>query len=247
MGLAAFLYMGLVLLLGSLITGITSFGGNLFIIPLLTIVMDVKLAIAYGAYGGLVVLFALLFLYRKHLLWKEGVILGISGLLGVPLGLWIFTTAGAKALLLTCGFCIVFFLVWQAIAGKFHFGEQKVKIFWAVPAGFFSGIMMGAAAMGGPPIVLYAYARKWSKENTIGSVNVAAIIMLAYVLPGMWANLRITPDQAKEIAVGAIFALAGLLCSLPIVHRINTRIFRIGLLLMLGFSAFMLLARGFAQ
>lgn len=246
MSLAALSYACVVLFAGSLVTGITSFGGNLVMIPLLAVIMDIKLAIVFGAYGGLIVLFALFYFYRKTVPWKESVLLGVSGLSGVPLGLWIFTNAGAKVLLLATGFCIILFLIWQIVAARLHIVDKPISMAWALPAGFFSGIMMGAATMGGPPLAIYAFARKWGKEHTISGLIVASAIMLVWVLPAIWRNLSLPPTMLKDIAIGSIFAFLGTLASLPIVHRINIRVFRLGLLLMLALSAFTLIARGIA-
>ena len=244
MEILPFLYQNAIWFFAGLLTGLTSFGGNLFAIPLLALVMPVQDAILLGCLCGTVMIIALAFLYRRRLPWGEAICLGLATLPGVPLGVAFLLHAGPRLLMLAAGGCLLLFLLWQFISGRLHAGEAPISRWWCLPLGFASGIMTGAVGMGGPAIVLYAYLRHWSKENTIGGTSMAAFISMLSVVSAQWGAGLYTAPLLKDSLAGALISVCGILVSLPLVHRINALLFRRLLLIMIALSAVMLLARG---
>ena len=239
-----FLYLNVTWLLGGLLTGLTSFGGNLFAIPLLTLVMPAREAILFGCLSGSAILLGLGFIYRRDVRWLETLCLGLATLPGVPVGAAFLNHAGPRLLLLAAGASLVLFLLWQFLSGRLHVAEKTVGRWWSAPFGFLSGIMMSAVGMGGPPLVLYAYLRHWSKENTIGGANLAAFISMLGVLPAQWASGLYTPELLRDGLLGGLFGIIGIVASVPIVRKVDALLFRRLLLLMIALSAGMLLLRG---
>ena len=244
MDILLFLYQNIIWFLAGLLTGLTSFGGNLFAIPLLGLVIPMRDAILLGCLCGTVTLIALASLYYRWAAWGEIVCLGLASLPGVLLGVAFLQHAGPRLLMLAAGGSLVLFLLWQYISGRLHVAEQPISRWWSLPLGFTSGIMMGAVGMGGPPFVLYAYLRHWSKESTIGGSSLTAAITMLAVLPAQWEAGLYTLPVLKSALVGAVFSVCGILASLPLVHRIDAQLFRRLLLLMIGLSALILLVRG---
>lgn len=244
MDMLLFVYLNCIWFLSGLLTGLTSFGGNLFAIPLLTLVMPARDAILFGCLCGTVIFLGLVFIYRRAALWGETLLLGMATLPGVPLGVYFLHHAGPRLLLLAAGVSLALFLLWQFLAGRLHVAETPISRWCSLPFGFLSGIMMSAVGMGGPPLVLYAYLRHWGKESTICGANLAAGVTMLALLPSQWASGLYTPELLHSALFGALFGLFGIAASVPIVHRINIRLFRRLLLLMLALSAGMLLVRG---
>ncbi|MDE7242165.1 sulfite exporter TauE/SafE family protein [Desulfovibrio sp.] len=244
MDILILLYESIIWFLAGLLTGLTSFGGNLFAIPLLGLAIPMQDAILLGCLCGTVMILALAALYYRWARWGEIVCLGLASVPGVLLGVAFLQHAGPRLLMLAAGGSLVLFLLWQYISGRLHVAEEPVSRWWSVPLGFASGVMMGAVGMGGPPFVLYAYLRHWSKESTIGGGSLTAIITMLAVLPAQWEAGLYTVPVLKAAIVGAVFSVCGILASLPLVHRINARLFRRLLLLMIGASALILLMRG---
>lgn len=244
MDILIFLYESIIWFLAGLLTGLTSFGGNLFAIPLLGLAIPMQDAILLGCLCGTVMILALATLYYRWALWGEIVRLGLASLPGVLLGVAFLQHAGPRLLMLAAGGSLVLFLLWQYVSGRLHVAEAPISRWWSLPLGFASGIMMGAVGMGGPPFVLYAYLRHWSKESTIGGGSLTAIITMLAVLPAQWEAGLYTAPVLKAAIVGAVFSVCGILASLPLVHRIDARLFRRLLLIMIGVSALILLVRG---
>ena len=244
MDILLFVYLNGIWFLAGLLTGLTSFGGNLFAIPLLTLVMPARDAILFGCLSGTVIFLGLGFLYRREARWREIFLLGIATLPGVPLGVYFLHHAGSRLLLLAAGGSLALFLLWQFLAGRLHVAETPISRWSCLPFGFLSGIMMSAVGMGGPPLVLYAYLRHWGKESTICGANLAAAMTMPALLHSQWAAGLYSPQLLHAALFGALFGLFGIAASVPIVHNIDIRLFRRLLLLMIGLSACMLLVRG---
>ncbi|MDE5878705.1 MAG: sulfite exporter TauE/SafE family protein, partial [Desulfovibrio sp.] len=123
-----------------LLTGLTSFGGNLFAIPLLTLVMPAQDAIVIACLSGMVMILALSLLYWRAARWGEIVCLGLSTVPGVVLGVAFLQHAGPRLLLLAAGAAIVLFLLWQFLSGRLHVGDTPVSRWWGVPCGLAGGL-----------------------------------------------------------------------------------------------------------
>lgn len=147
-----FLYQNIIWLFAGILTGLTSFGGNLFAIPLLTLAIPVRDAILIGCLCSTVKMVSLAFLYRRWARWSEVVLLGLATLPGVPLGVAFLQHAGSRLLMFAAGAGLVLFLLWQFISGRLHVAEKPVSRWWSLPLGLAGGIMMSAVSMGGPPL-----------------------------------------------------------------------------------------------
>ena len=244
MTLPLFLYITITWFLAGVLTGLTSFGANLFAIPLLTLVMPAQDAILLGCMSATAVYLSLGLLYCRAAHWAEICVLGLTSLLGVPLGVSFLNQAGPRLLLLGAGCCLVLFLLWQFLAAFLHRTEVPVSRWWCVPLGALSGVMMGAAGMGGPPFVIYAFLRHWSKESTICGTTLSSSFSLLALLPAQWAAGLYTAPLLKAALLGALFGILGIAASVYIIHKVNARLFRRLLLGMLALSAAMLLVRG---
>lgn len=245
MDILPLLFQGFIWFLAGMVTGVTSFGGNLFAIPMLTLAAPVREAILQGCLSGMSMICAVSCIYRRWIPWREVLCIGLATLPGVPLGVAFLQYAGPGLLLCAAGASLILFLLWQWLSRRLHAAEGPVSRWWSLPLGVAAGIMMGAVGMGGPPIALYAYLRHWGKEATIGGLNAACVLTLLGVLAGQWEAGFYTAPILKASLAGAVCSVGGIVASVPLVRRLNARLFRRLLLVMIGFSALMLLARGF--
>ena len=242
----AWLYFCLIWLLAAVLSGLTSFGGNLFAVPLITLALPPREAILFGTLAGSAIFLGMAVVYVRHVLWRETAALTASALLGIPLGVWFLANAGARALLLAAGSALSLFLLWQFGSRYLRKSERAVPAWCAAPFGLLSGIMMSAVSFGGPPLVLYAFLRHWGKTETLGTVNAVSIGIMAFVIPWLWHKGLFTGDLPLLGAAGSIAAFAGIAMSVPLARRLPTGFFRRLLLGMLVLSAIMLFWRGFA-
>lgn len=104
------LYVCLVWFLGGIVNGVTSFGGNLFAVPLMTLALDAKEAIIFGCLAGTSVTVSLAFFYHRTLPKREFLLAFISSGVGIPIGMAVLNVAPVSGILIGSGLFCFFFL-----------------------------------------------------------------------------------------------------------------------------------------
>lgn len=244
MSVISFFCFLLIQIAAGLITGLTSFGGALFAIPLMALFLPIQHAIVIVCVSFGIVSLLMIYIYRKHLLWGEILRLGIAGVLGAPIGTWFLAHADIGFLLVASGSTIALFLFWQWLAPRISRKARLIPTWYACPCGFLAGFMSGSVGMGGPPIVIYTYMRQWSKDSAIGGIAAVFGILLIIVIYGQWQEGLLTLEVLKLSLWAALGTALGLLLSVPLVKRINVGIFRGLVLIMLALSSLTLIIKG---
>lgn len=235
----------LVELLGGFAAGVTSFGTNLIAIPLLTLVIDFKDAVVIALLALLPLLFILCWLYRANIIWTEMAALGLPSLAGAVFGVWGMVIARPFPLLVGAALGILFMLAWQICNGFLKRKPKPVSMRWSVPFGFAAGFLTGAIGMGGPPMIIYIYLRGWNKRETIGGGAFCCLIQMMAVVPAQLGGGLISPDILWLSLWAGVAGAVGVFLGLPVVKKINEKLFRNILLLILAFSVVTLLTKAF--
>lgn len=226
-----------------IIIGLTSFGGNLFAVPLMTLIMSTRDAILIGCLGGVPLICVMCFIYRKHILWADSITLGISGMICAPLGAWLLVHLNVRILLITASFAIFLFLLWQIISVKLSRNDFELPRWAAIPCGMLAGVMTSTTSMGGPPLVFYMYLRRWTQSQALGGLSIACVFQLIVTIYTQWQAGLYT----REILILSFWASAivcsGILCTIPIVKRMEISLFRKLVLFLLAISAVSLLIK----
>lgn len=236
----------LIWLAAGLLSGLTSFGGNMLAIPVLSIYVDARDAVVIGAIAGAAIALCVALLYVRYVDWPRTLLILCGILLGIPLGVAFLALAPVRYILLGASASIMLFLVWD------FFGKGKVGQMQDVNLGFvptlalalLGGIMSGATGMGGPPIAAYALLVGWDQKTTLGSASMVFVLCLLAQVPSMWLGGLITPVATRDGLIGAGLAALGVLLSVPLARRINATLFRHMLLGLIAVSAIVLLIRG---
>lgn len=237
------LYINVVWLLAGFLNGVTSFGGNLFAVPLMTLVMDTKEAIVFSCLVGTGITVTIAAVYHGRLPKLEFALAFLSNLAGIPLGMAVLKMASVGSILTGSGLILLCFLIWQAVAGRMH-RAFMVPVWSIIPAGLLAGMLLGSTSMGGPVLAMYAVLRGWSKEATISVLNTMAALSMLVLVFLQWRGGLYTPSILHNAAWALPCTVIGVLASLPVIRRINPVIFRRLLLGMLAFSTVMLFVKG---
>lgn len=238
-----FLYINVVWLLAGFLNGVTSFGGNLFAVPLMTLVMETKEAIIFSCLVGTSITVSISVLYHHDLPKKEFLLALLASAAGVPFGLAALKLASPQSILIGSGMILLLFLIWQVVAGRLHCAF-RVPVWSIIPAGVLAGLLMGATGMGGPMLAMYAVLRGWSKEVTLSMLNTLAALSMIFLIILQWKDGLYTPDMLRTAVWAVPCCVIGVLVSVPLIRRLNPHVFRLLLLGMLVFSMLMLFARG---
>ena len=144
-----FLYINVVWLLAGFLNGVTSFGGNLFAVPLMTLVMETKEAIIFSCLVGTSITVSISVLYHHDLPKKEFLLALLASAAGVPFGLAALKLASPQSILIGSGMILLLFLIWQVVAGRLHCAF-RVPVWSIIPAGVLAGFSWGPRAWAGP-------------------------------------------------------------------------------------------------
>ena len=231
--------------LAALCMSTTGFGFALTMTPLLTLVWDVKPAIATSVLLSLTTQWPLIVEVRSHVVPSRVVVLLAGFALGLPLGLVIFDRLGSDSLTV--------FVAGTVIVASFAlFASPAVQISdraarpFALIAGVFSGAIGSSTSMSGPPVVIYLLGRHPDIETfratilsfflpaaivtvtaftILGRITEDVLIVGAACLPamvlgivlGMWLRRRLDPDRFRHLVLAVlVVSSAGLLISVAV-------------------------------
>lgn len=233
-----------ILLVSGFIVGITSFGGNLFAIPLMAMFMYPRDAIVIGSISCIPLLLLVGCIYWRYLIWNDILMLFFSAIPGAFVGAWLLGSGSLKLILLWAGAAVAIFVFWQILADRLELAGPPVSRKLSLICGFCAGIMAGATGMGGPPLVFYAFWRHWGKETTVGGCAMANGLQMVACLPAQWHVGLYSMHLAWLSFWAAIAGVIGLILSWPCLRYLNVSLFRKIVLAMLALAAINLLLRG---
>ncbi len=216
LGLAA------VLLFAATVQNITGFGFSLLAMPLMTLVIDTKEAVAVASLVGTLATCLLFLRARRHVRWSMAGWLVAGAFAGMPFGLAVLLAVEARWLKLTVAITVVAFVVILARGWRIEEAGPRVEL----AAGFLSGVLNTSLSTNGPPLVLALQARGLEPEEFRGTISAVFIAssVLGNVLLG--AAGRYTPHVLGYAAVGAPMLFVGAFAGIRIGRRVPASQFR---------------------
>lgn len=178
---------GAVVFLAGLTQGVTGFGFALVSAPIMVIFLSPKVVVPIVVTYGVLISIVILVECRKWLDLKRIWPLMISGLAGIPVGVYLLAALDAGTLKVLIGLVITLFAL--AILTGFQKPIQNEGLAFG-PVGFISGVLGGSTSMGGPPAVLF-FANQGVEKQTFRANLVAYFLVLsvgavmAFVLNGL--------------------------------------------------------------
>ena len=134
-------------------------GTRCCLVPVAALLIDPETAVASVIVTSSVITIALYVEHQPRQSIREAGPLALAGVLGVPLGLVILTQVSGDVLKLLIGFAVLA----SAGAGFVHGNVGRPRRDETVPVmvsvGMLSGVLRGAVAMPGPPVLLYQHWR----------------------------------------------------------------------------------------
>jgi uncharacterized membrane protein YfcA len=179
-----------VIFFSTLIRATFGFGNALIAMPLLVLLIGVKAASPLVALAGLVISMLMLLQDWKSLQWKETIVLLVASLPGIPLGLVLLTTVSESLVKTILGLVLIGFGLYNLLSIRLpELGSRWL----AVPFGFLAGILGSAYNANGPPVIIYAVFRGWTKDQFRASLQgfflVSNLLIIAgHGLSGLWTR-----------------------------------------------------------
>lgn len=180
----------LAFLLSAIIRQISGFGFALLSMPLITLIAGIRVATPLVAITATTVGLLVMTDCWQHADRKALRHLLLTGILGIPLGVLLFShlpelwmKRGLGALLLSYGF-------YSLVMPELPVMQDG---FLTALFGFTGGLLTGAFNTGGPPVVIYATLRRWSPEKFRSTLQlyflvVSALAMIGHAAVGLWSS-----------------------------------------------------------
>lgn len=233
-------YLCCIAFLGGLVQGLTGFGVVLVALPLMGFFIDVKTAIPLILLLGLVINCTLLSQLLKHFDYKKWILLFLFSLPGIPLGIYVLKYVDSRHIEFLIGFVVIVTPVFSMLSTS---SSRELNKLWAGIAGFFSGFLGGSIGATGPPIIIYAALQPWSKEE-IKTTMVSYFILTGLgILMFYLFNDLITKKILISFGYCVLPLVSGVLCGVFIFNRINDKLYKHVINILLIFLGIMLIAK----
>jgi uncharacterized membrane protein YfcA len=181
---------GLILFFCSTIQGAVGFAFNIFAIPLL-IWSGLSLPQAITVTSIPIFMQSLTSTYklRTYVKWKEVAIGTLFRYIGLPLGIYLLTLINSfdkNDIKQVVGVVILLIVALQSLFKVEP--KEKVGWFWTVVSFLSSGLFLGMISMGGPPVILWVMAHRWSALEIRAFLSALFFIASPFLLGLLYYN-----------------------------------------------------------
>lgn len=209
-----FLLTGSVFLFAGFIQGYTGFGAALVAIPLLSFYLDVKIAVPLCVLAGLVITLTMALNLRHKLDPSKLGPLFLGALPGIALGAYLLQDLPSQVLRLALGVLLVTYAAFGLLT---RIRGRRLHVFWALLAGFASGILATTLSAIGPPTIVYASLTRWTRDEIKATLSgfflagtaVTAVAHLATGLttaPVLWHFVAALPGVVVGVSLGIMLS-----------------------------------------
>jgi len=218
------LFIASVIFFAGCIQGIIGFGFGMIALALISTILPIQDAIPFLAVFSALLNVSLAIQHRRNIQRIHVLPLIVGGLLGAPVGIFLFTSLRADILMITLGALLLFYAFNELIGLlKIHRGVHAV---WGYIAGFLGGVLGAAYNTGGPPVVLYTSVKNWSKDTSVATLQCffssVSVIQIAGFASQGYFRTELLILNAK---IGIALAL-GILAAARLYPYVNQRVFR---------------------
>jgi uncharacterized protein len=207
----------------SFVFGLTGFGIGLVALSLLPFLLPpatvVPLVIIYGSVFALAMTIQL----RREVVWPYLTDLLLGSLLGTPAGVWVLAALPAGTLKRLIGLMLLAIVLveWCGAYPQKLSGRR-----WGLGAGVLSGLLGGAIATPGPPVILYVVAQGWQPRVIKATLQAFFFVNQTMILIGHWWAGLVTHEVVWLATIYALPASAGFALGIHLFNRVDQLLFR---------------------
>lgn len=202
------------------------FGFGIVAFVVLPFIVDVRLAHVVVSLSMIGPLSVAVWAYRRGIDWPTGGCCLGGAMLGLPLGLLVFSSVEAGWLVRGTGVAILLMALDGLMVRRERSKQSPLSHWWSAVAGAASGLLSGSIGMGGPPIAAYAARQPWSprrfKAFLISFSFVLSLLKVSALTVAGWIDQTVL----FNCAVAMPFGLAGCQLGIMVSRKIKTRRFR---------------------
>lgn len=233
--MVAFVVVTVIFATGAMVQTIAGFGSALIIMPMLTQFMGIQAAASVLALAGAAVTVAVLYQNWQGLDWREAGLLLSGSVVGVPLGALALKFLPAAPVMGFLGIALLAYAVYSILAAR-RTGTETPRFERAgrgtasrkvvtVSVGFCAGLLGGAYATDGPPLVVYGTFKRWSKESFRSILQACFLVDGVLIVACYGAGGLLTREVLIYSAYGIPGMAAGLVLGTMVDRRIDHALF----------------------
>ena len=227
-----------IIFFAGLVRGVSGFALGLLGMSLLTILIDVHIAIALIALLQPIATSILLFHYRQSFSFQEVIPIAICSFIAVPFGVIASARIDERLVLDFLGFLIIAYVLYCWFTPSLP--ELKAAR-WGYLAGLTSGFFSGAYNSCGPPLIMYANSRQWNPEEFKSNIQGVRICSMGLAVIAHGLNHDLTSEVWKLLIPGIPSVCLGIGAGILLSKYLNAVIFQkivLVLLLVTGVKLF---------
>lgn len=208
--------------LGSFTQGLTGFGLALVSVPLLSLYIDVKLAVPIAGVFGWLVTFPIVWKMRKHIQFRIAIILFLGSLPGSFLGATLLKQLPSYVILITMGVILIISSLYSLSTKTTLFkSASSLASLWI---GFFSGALGASVGEPGPPVIAYTSMLPWSNDQTKSTLAFFFMLQMIGAIIGFWSKGLLTDVVLSYVLKTLPVFIIGLsvgMFSYQLLHKYN--------------------------
>lgn len=210
----------LALLAAGVIKGAIGSGVPVIVVPVLTMLYDVKLAIAVLVAPNLFSNALQVWKYRHHLLpLRFLAVFSVSGGIGIALGTWGLVALSPELLSLGVAGAIMLYLAIKLTRRKMALPFSTAQRI-VLPVGLLAGVLQGAAGMSAPASVAFLNAMQLERRVFIGSISVFFAAITCVQIPALLSAGILTVERSLY----SLIALLVILIAMPLGAQLGRRL-----------------------
>lgn len=203
-----------IIFVATFIRSALGFGEALVAVPLLALIIPIEVAAPVAVLISITVSVFSVAQDWHHIHIRSAGWLFASTLLGIPLGLWLLSSASAETVKTVLAIVIIAFSTYLLL--NRHSITLKSDKFSPI-FGFLAGALGGAYGMNGPPLVAYGALRRWSPQHFRATLQgyflpASAVVMAGYWIAGFWTS-EVTHYYLLSLPVVVVSIFAGRLAN----------------------------------
>ncbi|MGG3743036.1 sulfite exporter TauE/SafE family protein [Paenibacillus chibensis] len=235
--------------IGSLMRSMFGFGEAIVSMPLLTLLpIPLQTSVSLIGLAGLTVAVLTVFSGWRHIERPVLIRLGISTVIGIPVGLYVLKSIPSHIITSGLGIFLMGYGVYCLMKSRLSQTSDKpllVSRGWVWPFGFAAGVLGSAYNINGVPVMIYGTLRRWAPERLRGTLQAhflisGVLVVAGHALGGLWTSDAFV---LYAYSLPAILLATGL--GVLFSKRIPARRFeRILFMIIIGLGILLMLPRG---
>jgi len=181
------------------IRGISGYGSGLLAIPSLALFMPLEQVVPFIAVLDFLAALTHGLHYRKLVNWRELLVLIPIAIMGMGIGLMVFSLTDTESLKPGLGIFIILYAIYSLL----HIPQSSATRIWSVPLVTTGGIVDTLFGTGGPFYVIYLRFRKMDKTRFVATIAMTFMIATGIRVSG-YGMAGFYPQELLEMILLAI-------------------------------------------